>query len=238
MPRVGRADPPGDGGTRRATRLEGPSPVPRPLQRLPISAGRRLELERGQSNIRSPNKSQPKFRPVGASSRNYTQTHRGVKPEWRQFCARSSPACWKGKPRCHVTRPPSRSKATPPALLRQDAAGVLTTLEGLRSVLSFAFGSRADNPDEGVGSPPARSLGSRWLVLVVASIVGSTIPRRRNRCARFEVDASCDEPSISAAGCGHLRRHLSGRSPQYKKPQQVATEVSTRRGFRSELYPT
>jgi hypothetical protein len=31
--------------------------------------------------------------------------------------------------------------------------------------------------------------------------------------------------------------HFEGREAN-KKPQQVVTEVSTRRGFRSELYPT
>ena len=55
--------------------------------------------------IRSPNKSQPKFRPVGASGRNYTETHRGVKPEWRRFEGRSSRPCWQSETSvsCHQT---------------------------------------------------------------------------------------------------------------------------------------
>jgi len=81
-----------------------------------------------------------------------------------------------------------------------------TTLEGPRSVLcthpSFTFISWMRYPDEGVDLPRVRSLSSRCLVVLVASIIGPSIPALGNRDAGFEVGASSDEPSISVEDCG------------------------------------
>jgi len=148
----------------------GPLCLPLPLQRIPISAGRRLGLERGKQ-IRSPNKSETEV-----STRRGFRSELYPNPSSRQTGTQTKSlqsnlhvlACGR-KPRCHVAGPLCFSKATPPALLKQDAAGVLATLGGLRSVPCFRCGSRSGNRDEAVDSLPTRTLSERWLIVLEVS---------------------------------------------------------------------
>ena len=112
--------------------------------------------------IRSPNKSQPKFRPVGASDRNYTETHRGVKPEWRRFEGRSSRPCWQSETSvsCHQTILLIQGNSSRLAETGRDRGPhhARRTPERPETHPSFTFISWTRYPDEGVGLPADRSL--------------------------------------------------------------------------------
>jgi hypothetical protein len=93
-----------------------------PLQLLPYRQHGLSNLSVGRQ-IRSPNKSEPKFDPSGlqigtipnllkASNQNETIADANLR----------APAGGR-KPRCHVVRPCWFSKATPPALPKQDVTG-------------------------------------------------------------------------------------------------------------------
>ena len=157
--------------------LEGPSPVPRPLQRLPISAGVCLELEWGQTNKKPQQVATEVSTRRGFKSELYPNS--SGRQTGMQTILRAIFTCLLAMGNLGVMSPdhPPRSKANSSRLAETGRGRGPHHAVGLRSVLRFAFGSPADNPDEGVGSLPARSLSSRWLVLIVASIVGSSNSR-------------------------------------------------------------
>jgi len=192
-------------------------------------------------HIRSPNKSQPKFRPVGASDRNYTETSRGVKPEWRYFEGRSSRPCWQKETSvsCHLIILMIQGNSSRLAETGRDRGQPRSRDPGascVRTRASHSFHGSVTQTRESVyhGSVvsvemPGRSGGlDRWAI-----DLRSRESRHRVRSRRTMRRALYPESETAAAVTGVYQIGIRN----FKKPQQVVTEVSTRRGFRSELYP-